>query len=338
MTNTAIPIIRSLLASPEPSLRFKTLVNVLGEEPGSPAICALQGEIKQSSRVRALLADRDERGRVRPADNVYKKWFGAHWVLATLADIGYPAGDVELQPIVDQVLDTWTNPEGIREHVIAGTPPKSRVKGKGVPIIEGRARRCASQQANGLYAAVTLGFVDDRCRQLVDLLVRWQWPDGGWNCDRKPEAFVSSFWESLLPLRALARYAEVTGDHAAQEAAERAAEVFLTRRLFRRRRDGAVMNEQYLRLHYPCYWRYDILCGLKVLAEAGFLGDERCGDALDLLASKQLPDGGWPAEERFYRCADPLVNGCDRVDWGGVSKRRSNPWVTVDALAVLGIS
>jgi hypothetical protein len=27
--------------------------------------------------------------------------------------------------------------------------------------------------------------------------------------------------------------------------------------------------------------------------------------------------------------------GNDDVDWGGTSIRRSNPWVTVDALAVL---
>jgi hypothetical protein len=95
------------------------------------------------------------------------------------------------------------------------------------------------------------------------------------------------------------------------------------------------MNPQFLRLHYPCYWRYDILFGLKVMAEAGFVRDERCGEALDVLESKRLPYGGWPAEERFYRNAKVPTSGCELVAWGGASKRRMNEWVTADALYVL---
>ena len=54
-----------------------------------------------------------------------------------------------------------------------------------------------------------------------------------------------------------------------------------------------------VRLHYPCYWHYDLLAGLKVMAEAGFIGDPRCREALDLLESKRLPGGGFPAEARY---------------------------------------
>jgi hypothetical protein len=152
---------------------------------------------------------------------------------------------------------------------------------RGVPVIRGRARRCASQQGNALYAAVVLGLLDERGRRLARLLLRWQWPDGGWNCDRRPEAATSSFWESLIPLRGLAAYARATGD------------------------------------------------------EAGFVGDRRCDDALDLLQSKRLPDWGWPAEGRFYQTARPAVSGCDLVSWGDVGRRRLNEWVTADALFVL---
>jgi hypothetical protein len=67
--------------------------------------------------------------------------------------------------------------------------------------------------------------MDDRCDQLADCLMRWQWPDGGWNCDRKPDAATSSFWESLIPLRGLSAYAQATGDAKATAAAERAAEL-----------------------------------------------------------------------------------------------------------------
>ena len=77
------------------------------------------------------------------------------------------------------------------------------------------------------------------------------------------------------------------------------------------------------------------LFGLKVLAEAGFIDDPRCQDALDLLESKRLPGGGWPAEKKYYRATDQEVRYRSLVNWGGTSKRRMNEWVTADALYVL---
>ena len=86
---------------------------------------------------------------------------------------------------------------------------------------------------------------------------------------------------------------------------------------------------------HPLYWRYDILAALKAMAETGQLDDPRCKDALDLLASMQLDDGGWPAQAKFYTARPGLKPGNDLVDWGGTSQRQSNDWVTADALSVL---
>jgi hypothetical protein len=96
-----------------------------------------------------------------------------------------------------------------------------------------------------------------------------------------------------------------------------------------------VIHPEFTKLHYPLYWHYDILASLRAMAELGRIEDPRCADALDLLESKRLPDGGWPAEARYYRHASAVALGNDDVDWGGTSLRRSNPWVTVDALGVL---
>ena len=96
-----------------------------------------------------------------------------------------------------------------------------------------------------------------------------------------------------------------------------------------------MIRDEFVALHYPLYWHYDILGGLKVMAEAGFIDDPRCRDALDLLEEKRLPDGGWAAEKRYYRVSDKLASGVELVDWGGTAKRRRNEWVTADALSVL---
>jgi len=315
MTQTIIDL---LLNSDEPSIRFKVRVNVLGEDPNSTKIVQLRNEIRNSARVKKLLAERQADGTI--PHHPYGKWFGAHWILATLADIGYPTGDESLLPMRDQVYD-WLFRIGSRA---------------GIRRINGRVRRCTSQESNCVYSTLTLGIADERTDDLVRRLIGWQWPDGGWNCDNRTQAVNSSYHESIIPLRALALYAALKRSDEARAAAERASELFLKRRLFKRLRDGRPIGPSYVQLSYPPYWHYGVLIGLKVMAEAGFIHDERCWDALDLLESKRLPDDGFPAERRYYKpTAQKRVAGRDLVNWGGVSKRKHNEWTTADALYVL---
>jgi hypothetical protein len=325
-------VIDELLASDEPSIRWKVRANVLGEDRESASMRALGLEVRESPRVRRLL-ERHIGDAAGTAPQAYAKWQGAHWVLHALADLGYPPGDPELAPLRDRVADAWLDPMFYIDFEAAGKDDAYKVRG--VPVMDGRHRRCASQQGNPLLAMIRLGLVDDRAPRLVERLLYWQWPDGGWNCDKDPTADTSSFMETLPPMRALAAWAAISGDADARRAAERAADVFLERRLFKRRSDGRVIHSEFTKLHYPLYWHYDILAGLKAMAELGRIGDPRCADALDLLESKRLPDGGWPAEAKYYRHSTEVALGNDDVDWGGTSARRMNSWVTVDALAVL---
>jgi hypothetical protein len=183
---------------------------------------------------------------------------------------------------------------------------------------------------------ITLGIADERAASLAERLLHWQWPDGGWNCDKDPDADTSSFMETLLPMLGLAAYARSNNHVAAAKAAKAAAEVFLRRKLFRRVSDGRVIHPDFVALHYPLYWHYDVLAGLKAITRVGRIRDARCAEALDLLEEKRLSDGGWPAEKRHYKVSRKAMNAnADYVDWGGTSTRRMNEWVTVDALAVL---
>lgn len=310
-------VVETLLSSDDPALRYRVLTGVLGRASDEPEIVALRDEIRRSERVARLLSQRDEAGEI--PRHPYTKWIGAHWVLVTLAELGYPPSDDDLATLFEQVY-RW----------LMGKSRKRRVR-----VIEGRARICASQEGNAIFSALALGLADERTEQLVDRLLEWQWPDGGWNCDTRPEAHNSSFHETLIPLRALALHARLTGSDDSRAAAARAAEVFLKRRMFRAQRDGSVIHESFVTLNYPPYWHYDILSGLKVMAEAGFIRDERCAEALDLIESKRLPDGGFPAEKQYYRTAEWAQGTRSLVDWGGTDRTRMNPWVTADALTVL---
>ncbi|NPV07914.1 MAG: hypothetical protein HPY83_08130 [Anaerolineae bacterium] len=310
-------VIERLLQSDDPAVRVKTQVLVLGADPYSWDSMVKRREIVSSPRVQALLSERDEEGRI--PHHPYRKWYGAHWVLAQLADLGYPPGDDSLLPLRDQVYE-WLFSE---RHE------------KSIKEINGRVRRCASQEGNALYYLLALGLADSRTEELAQRLMKWQWHDGGWNCDKRPEATNSSFMETLIPLRGLAWHSKLTGSGKPMQSALRAANIFLKRRLFRRQSDGSVISPGFVQLHYPCYWHYDILFGLKVLAEAGLIRDRRCDEALDLLQSKQLEDGGFPAEAKYYTVSESNQSGSSRADWGGADKRRMNEFVTADALYVL---
>lgn len=327
------PLVRKLLGSESPSVRWKIRVGVLDEDPGSRGIRRLQAEIRRSPLVQALLSRRDRAGEIHTRRDPYDKWQGAHWVFAALADVGYPAGDESLAPLRDQVFALW-----LRDHYFEEFDADTRRKayrGQGVPRIAGRYRRCASQQGNALLSATRLGLDDADSERLVERLLHWQWPDGGWNCDKKPGADTSSFMESVLPMRALALYGRKTGNAPAARAAAKASEVFLSRHLFRRRSDSRVIAKSFVELHYPLYWHYDVLGGLRAMADLDRIGDRRCAAALDLLEARELPGGGWCADARYYKSAKRLAHGADYVDWGPVSRVSANDWVTADALAVL---
>lgn len=322
-----INIVEKLLASSEPSIRFKTCVNVLSEESGSGRIRKLQDEIKSSSRVKLLLSESGKDGKI--PFHPYCKWYGAHWVLASLADIGYPPGDKALIPLREQVYDWLLSKEheGLaeRHHPYTGS----------IKYVKGLPRIHASMEGNAVYSMLTLDILDDRTDKLAERLVKTQWPDGGWNCDKNSRATNSSFYESLIPLRALALHAKARRSSSSREAAARAAEIFLKRNLYKRQHDEKVMSDDFVKLHYPCYWHYDILFALKVMAEGGFIKDKRCQVALSLLESKRLPDGGFPAERKYYRVTNDMHAGRSLVDWGVANSKQMNEWVTVDALYVL---
>lgn len=310
-------IVDKLLASEDPSIVWKTKKLLLGEDDKP-----LRQSIKFSDRVKKLLSERNEAG-IIPYP-VYSKWYGSHWVLMHLAHLGYPEGDPEIWPMVDQTLERWFKATDLKGHLT---------------MIDGRARRCASQEANICWSAMMLGFEDPRINVLVERLISWQWDDGGWNCDKNPEAINSSFHETAIPFRAMALFAKKTGNPKALESAKRASEIFLKRKLFKKQGTDKLMFNRIDRIGIPETWHYDFFFGLKIMAESGLIDDPRCSDALDLLESKRLQDGGFPAQYRYFSMWDGVkekrTSGTSLVDWGSTSKTRFNPYVTVDALYIL---
>lgn len=313
----ASEILDRLAKSEDPSIRYIYLRDVLGKGEEVPEVKTTRQAIVSSPNVVQMLAVRDLDGTF--PWHAYSKWRGAFWTLLQLEDLGYPPGDKSLLPLMEQNFAWLLDGDRLKR----------------IPEINGKYRRCALQEASVVLSAIKLDLVDDRVHQLVDLLLKWRWSDGGWNCDKKPTASHSSFYESWLPLRAMHAYAMQFNDDRARQAAARASDIFLSRNLYKRKEDGTVMDKTFTQLAFPPYWHYNILVGLHVMSEIGRLGDPRCKDALDLLASKQLPDGGFAAEAKYYQVTDRVVSGVSPVKWGPVGTTKSNDYVSVRALGVL---
>jgi len=312
-----LDILDRLAKSEDPSIRYIFLRDVLGKGEDDLEINAARQAIVTSPNVIQMLAGRNSDGAF--PWHAYSKWRGAFWTLLQLVDLGYPPGDRSLLPLMEQNYTWLLDPDRLKR----------------IPQINGRYRRCALQEASVVLAAIKLDLIDDRIHQLVDLLLKWQWPDGGWNCDKKSAASHSSFYESWLPLRAIYAYSQPYGGHRVGRAVELATEIFLSRKLFKRKEDGTIMDKTFTQLAFPPYWHYNILTGLQVMGEIGRLGDHRCKDALDWLVSKQLPDGGFAAEAKYYQVTGRDVSGVSPVKWGPVSPVKSNEYVSVRALGVL---
>ena len=307
------PAVAWLLASEDPSVRYLTLTEVLDEPPDSPEAAAAWELIPEGPRVRALLSGQEPDGGfgVHP----YRKWMGAHWRLVSLVDLGVPPNDPRARAATEGVL-TW----------LASSMGRRRK-------INGLMRACASQWGNAIGVCCRLGLAsDDRVRSFAEWLVEWQWADGGWNCDKRPEAHHSSFHETFTPLWGLAEYYAATGDESAREATERAAEFMLRHRLFRSERTAEVIDPAWLQLRYPPYWHYDVLAGLRVMATLDKLADPRAAEALGILAAKRLPDGRWASEGRHWKNPGTKGSQVEVVDWG---RRGPNEMVTLSALRVL---
>jgi hypothetical protein len=333
--NRKDPAIEWLLSSRDPSVRYFTLVDLLDESQSSNAVLVAKRRIHFGARYRTLLSgqlNQDLSRKKSSHDGLnlkfsaqnggfgvhpYRKWTGAHWRLVSLVELGMPKGDRRGIAAVEQVL-RWLCSKSHREHI-----------GK----INGLTRRCASQEGNAVGICSRLGLANDpRVQGLAQSLVEWQWPDGGWNCDKRPEAHHSSFNESLSTMWGLIEYDRATGDQASLRAARRTAELFLRHRLFRSHRTGRVINPEWLKLHYPLYWHYDILQSLRILSMIGKTRDPRAQEALDILESKRDPDGLWRVEDCHWAPPRRKGSNVELVDWG---RKGPNEMITLNALRVL---
>src|SRR5207247_8246970 len=151
--------------------------------------------------------------------------------------------------------------------------------------------------------------------------------DGAWHREEENGSLRSSFDTTINVLEGLLAYEQATGGSAESIAARRRGEEYLLeRKLFRRRSTGEVVNPAWLQYSFPTRWHYDVLRALEYFRSVGDVPDSRMDEAIDLLRSKQQPDGTWLLENTHPGKVHFALADADR---------RPSCWDTLRALRVL---
>jgi hypothetical protein len=192
----------------------------------------------------------------------------------------------------------------------------------GQPFFSGEVEPCI----NGRTVMLGAYFGED-VGGIVDRLVGEQLEDGGWNCEAESGSLRSSFDSTIDVLEGLLAHERATGGSARSIAARRRGEAYLLeRKLFRRKSTGEVVNPAWLQFSFPVHWHYDVLRGLEYFRDAGDPPDQRVDEAIQVLRSKQQPDGKWLLENTHPGKVHFALEDGDR---------RPSRWNTLRALRVL---
>jgi hypothetical protein len=219
---------------------------------------------------------------------------------------------------------------------VAGVDPGSDQVRRAVTLVADNCRWEEGGQAyftgevepciNGMTVSLGAYFGQD-VDGVVARLLGEQLDDGGWNCRAEYGSVRSSFATTINVLEGLLAHERATGGSAQSIAARRRGEEYLLeRKLFRRKSTGEVVEPACLQFSFPTRWHYDVLRALEYFRTAGEPPDPRVDEAIDLLRSKQQPDGTWLLENTHPGDVHFVLEDGDG---------RPSRWNTLRALRVL---
>ncbi|MBL8101722.1 MAG: terpene cyclase/mutase family protein [Anaerolineales bacterium] len=138
-------------------------------------------------------------------------------------------------------------------------------------------------------------YPDERIHAVAAYVVGQQMSDGGWNCESYKGATHSSFHTTISVLEGLHEYERSIPEKKKKISQVRARghEFLLAHRLYKSHKTGKVFDSKMTAMPFPPRWKYDFIRVLDYFQACNAPRDERMCDAIELLKSKQKPDGRW---------------------------------------------
>lgn len=315
-----------LLEPDDPSVRYFTLRELLGETESSSPVRQARRDLMSRGRVPVILARQKPAGNWGRAEDFYQrsKYKGTVWTLILLATLGADGADPRLKRACEFILSRSQEPKsGGFAHLGAarGGGRRSAV----IPCLTG----------NMLWCLIRFGFLDDA---RVERGIAWM--SSTLRCDdrdtRPPRVWPYSGYEMcwgrhtcldgvVKPLKALAEVPPARRSAEVRQAMDRAVDFLLRHRLYERSHAlGRPAKPKWLKLGHPLMWDTDALEMLDLMTRLG-CRDERLRDAVELILSKRDERARWSLEETY--------EGRYIVPMG--KKGSPSKWVTLRALAAL---
>jgi hypothetical protein len=195
-------------------------------------------------------------------------------------------------PVMMELYDFGLDPSsGVAREMTSMVEANCRWEYDDLPFFAGEVEPCINGRTVTLGAYFGAG-VDG----IVERLLADQLDDGGWNCWTEMGSTVSSFHSTICVVEGLLEHERSGRSSAVVTAARhRGEEYLLERSLFRGKRSGEVVDEQWLLFSFPTRWYYDVLRGLEHMRRAD-VRDPRLAEAVELVRSKRQDGGTWLLE------------------------------------------
>ncbi|GCC50414.1 hypothetical protein SanaruYs_06290 [Chryseotalea sanaruensis] len=208
------------------------------------------------------------------------KWTSTFYTLLDLRNLNCPSNNKIAKEAIELVLQNGKADDG------------------GIPLGPSTTRYI-DVCANGMFLNYASYFStpEKKLHSIIDSILDQIMPDGGFNCrTTRSGAKHSSLHTSLSVLEGLTEFQKAGYTYRKDEilrANESALAFILLHQLFLSDRSGQIINKDFLKLTFPCRWRYDILRAMDFFQYAGIKWDNRMEAALGILKSKRNKEGTW---------------------------------------------
>ena len=266
-------IIEWLLTS-DVSLQYQVQRDLLGHDRKD-----LQDRIAHEGWAKQFLSKRKPDGHW--GDRFYQpKWISSHYTLLDL-------GNLILCPSNNLVKESI---ELVLHH--------SKAEDGGIQLGPSTSRY-SDVCVNGMFLNYASYFntAEKELHSIIDSILAEIMPDGGFNCQTKRTgAKHSSLHSTLSVLEGFTEFQKAGYTYRREDISETKGsgiEFILMHHLFLSDHTGQIIDKSFLKLCYPCRWRYDILRALDYFQYADIKWDQRMKEAMDYLAKKQNKEGTW---------------------------------------------
>jgi hypothetical protein len=256
------------------SIQYQVHRDLLGDDRKD-----LQAKIADEGWGKKFLSEQNSNGHW--GDRFYQpKWISTHYTLLDLCNLNLPPDNKIVNNAIELVLDSGKAEDG------------------GIPLGPSTSKH-SDVCVNGMFLNYASYFKTEEksIHSIVDSILDEIMPDGGFNCrSTRSGAKHSSLHSSISVLEGLNEFQKSGYSYRKNDilrARESAEEFILSHKLFLSDRTGEIISKDFLKLSYPCRWKYDILRALDYFQDAGRQWDERMKEAIRIILKKRNANKTW---------------------------------------------